>query len=145
MADVNDLNRLAIDLAAAPKEAWEGIGKAVEGSSLDIKKDWNQRLSAATSGPSFQHIGGTVDYTMSVGGASLAMYAISGGMGGSRIESEIGPNLGRSQGAFAGWFEEGQANIPALHPGAESLKAEEPNFEFWVADAVEKALRKAGL
>ena len=144
MADIDDLRQLAVDLSAAPREAWVGIGKAVEGSSLDIKKDWNKRLGAATSGPSFQHIEGTVDYDISVGGSSLGMQALTGGTGGSRIESEIGPNLGRVQGAFAGWFEEGQANIPALHPGRDALKAEEPHFEYWLADAVARGLKDAG-
>lgn len=143
MAD--DLNRLAADLAVAPREAWPFIGKAVEVAARNVKDDWAEGLGGArNSGSAFKHVGGSVDYSISVAGANAAMSALMGG-GGTGIEAEIGPNLGRPQGAFAGWFEEGQANIPALHPGQAALKANEADFERGLARAVEDGLRKAGL
>lgn len=143
MAD--DLNRLAADLQAAPREAWPFIGKAVEVTARNVKDDWAENLGGVNNaGSSFRHVGGSVDYSITVAGANAAVSALMGG-GGTGIEAEIGPNLGRRQGAFAGWFEEGQANIPALHPGQAALKANEADFERGLAMAVEDGLRKAGL
>lgn len=141
MAD--DLNRLAADLQAAPREAWAFIGKATEVTARNVKDRWAENVDQG-SASAFKHVDESIDYDMRVLGANAALSAITGG-GGTGIEAEIGPNLGRRQGAFAGWFEEGQANIPALHPGQAALKANEDDFERGLTRAVEDGLRKAGL
>lgn len=132
MAD--DLSQLAADLSAAPKEAWPLIGKALGVTALKVKKDWAENLGGSTNqGSAFKHVGRSVDYDVRVLGV------------GTGLEAEVGPNLARRQGAFAGWFEEGQANIPALHPGFDAMKKNEADFEAGLAIAVEQALKKVGL
>ena len=144
MAD--DLTRLAADLSAAPRESWPFVAKAVEVTARNIKDDWSDNLGGnRNSGSAFKHVGRSVDYTMGVTGSSLAAFALSGSAGGTGIQAEIGPNLGRLQGAMAGWFEEGQSNIPALHPGYDAMKANEADFERGLAKAVDDGLRAAGL
>lgn len=137
MAD--DLSQLAADLSQAPKDAWPLIAKALGVTALKIKKDWSENLGGSrNTGSAFKHIGRTVDYDVTAA-KSLAV------AGGSALEAEIGPNLAKKQGAMAGWFEEGQANIPALHPGYDAMKKNEGDFEDGLRIAVEQALRKANL
>ena len=144
MAD--DLILLAADLSRAPREAWPFIGKALEVTARGVKDDWNQNLGGSrNSGSAFKHIGRSVDYTLGVSGSSLARFALSGSAGGEGLVAEIGPNLGRLQGAMAGWFEEGQSNIPALHAGEAAMKANEADFERGIAKAVDDGLRRVGL
>lgn len=132
MAD--DLSRLAADMSAAPKSAWPLIGKALGVTALRVKNDWNENLGGGRNqGSAFKHIGRTVDFDIK---------PLPGSTG---LDAEIGPNLGKLQGAMAGWFEEGQANIPALHPGYDAMKKNEDDFERGLARAVEDSLRKAGL
>ncbi|MGC5078464.1 hypothetical protein [Agrococcus sp. DT81.2] len=145
MAD-SDLTKLAHDLSNAPVEAWDGIKKAVGDSALAIKDTWAENLGGKVNeGSAFKWIGGSIDYDLNVTGASLAREALGIGGGGTGYQAEIGPNLARRQGAMAGWWEEGMRNIPALHPGYDAMKKEEPRFEFWVGVAVDEALRKSGL
>lgn len=145
MAD-DDLTRLAHDLSRAPTEAWPGIHKAVEVSAREIKDVWNENLGGAHNPYSrMKHIGKSVDYDIAVQGASLARNALGVGGGGTGVEAEIGPNLARAQGAMAGWWETGEAGLPALHPGYDAMKKQEPRFEFEIGVAVDEALRKAGL
>lgn len=144
MAD-SDLTRLAADLSAAPREAWPFVAKALEVTARNIKDDWNENLGGSRNpGSAFRHIGRSVDYDVHVLGASAAVSALLGS-GGTGIEAEVGPNLARAQGSFAGWFEEGQANIPALHPGEKAMRDNEADFERGLVRAVEDGLRKAGL
>jgi hypothetical protein len=140
----DDLNRLAADLSRAPDEAWPFVAKAVEVSARHVKDDWNENLGGKSSDSYFEHIGRSVDYTVAAAGASLVRTAL-GQAGGTGIQAEIGPNLGRLQGGFAGWFEEGMRNIPALHPGHDALKKNEGDFVDGLAKAVDDGLRKAGL
>lgn len=142
MAD--DLNRLAADLSRAPLEAWGPLSQAIEVTARHVKDDWNENLGGRSAGGSFAHIGRSVDYTVAMSGASLARAALGQG-GGTGLEAEIGPNLGRQQGGMAGWFEEGMRNIPALHPGHDALKKNERDFVDNIAKAVDAGLKKAGL
>lgn len=145
MAD-SDLTKLAHDLSRAPLDAWPLIHQAVEVSAREIKDIWNDNLGGATNPASrFKHIGRSVDYDIAVSGASLARNALGIGGGGTGVEAEIGPNLAKQQGAMAGWFEEGMHNVPALHPGYDAMKKQEPRFEFELGVAVDTAMRKAGL
>lgn len=137
MAD--DLNQLAADLSQAPKDAWPLIAKALGVTALKIKQDWSENLGGSrNSGSAFKHIGRTVDYDVTAA-KSLSV------AGGSALEAEIGPNLAKKQGAMAGWFEEGQANIPALHPGYDAMKKNEGDFVTGLARAVEDGMKDAGL
>lgn len=137
MAD--DLNQLAADLSQAPADAWPLIAKALGVTALKIKQDWSENLGGSRNrGSAFKHIGRTVDYDVSAA-RSLSV------AGGSAMEAEIGPNLAKKQGAMAGWFEEGQSNIPALHPGYDAMKKNEGDFEDGLRIAVDQALKKAGL
>lgn len=145
MAD-DDLTKLAHDLSKAPLEAWVGIKQAVEISARNIKEIWTENLGGRVNeGSRFKWMGGSVDYDLNVTGSSLAREALGIGNGGTGFQADIGPNLAKRQGAMAGWWEEGQHNVPALHPGYDAMKKEEPRFEFWIGVAVDEALRKSGL
>lgn len=143
MAD--DLSQLAKDLSQAPRDAWPLVAKALGVTALKIKNDWSENLGGSrNAGSAFRHIGRTVDYDITAMGGSLVASALSGG-GGTGLQAEIGPNLAKKQGAMAGWFEEGQSNIPALHPGYDAMKKNEGDFEDGLRIAVDQALRKANL
>ena len=144
MAD--DLSKLAADLSGAPANAWVGIGKALGVTAKKIKEDWAENLGGSRNdGSAFRHVGRSVDYDVYSMGGSLVAAALAGNRMGTGLVAEIGPNLARTQGAMAGWFEEGQANIPALHPGFDAMKKNEADFEAGLAIAVEQALKKVGL
>lgn len=134
MAD-DDLMKLAADLSKAPAEAWPFVAKALEVTARNVKDSWNDGLGGRSSGGRLKHVGRSVDYDVTAAGLG----------GSSRLEAEIGPNLGRAQGSMAGWFEKGMRNIPATHPGQSALKANEDDFERGLLRAVDDGLRRVGL
>lgn len=144
MAD--DLSKLAADLSGAPKEAWPLIAKALGVTAKKVKDDWAENLGGTTNkGSSFRHVGRSVDYDVHSSGGSLIAAALAGNRMGTGLVAEIGPNLARTQGAMAGWFEEGQANIPALHPGYDAMKKNEGDFVEGLLIAVDQTLKARGL
>lgn len=146
MTSAEDMNRLCADLEASPRETWPFVARALGRTAERIKDRWAENLGGVSNpGSAFKHVGRSIDYDLGVSGVSLAQEALGIRGGGRGLEAEIGPNLAKPQGTFAGWFEEGQANIPALHPGQEALRANEADFEAGIAAAIDDGLRKAGL
>ena len=95
--------------------------------SLNIKKDWKARWSGFAHAPALPH---AVTYDTK-SGADV-------------IESEIGPDKGRAQGALGNLLEFGSENNAPIPGGLPALSAEEPRFvrasEEMVADVLEKLL-----
>lgn len=130
--DVSELVEFAMDIEGVRENIGPRLVSAFHVSSRNIKDDWNKSLGAVGT-RRMRHIGRTVDYDIT-GVAE---------QGGSSIQSEIGPNLGRKQGSFAGWFEEGAANVPATHGGANALKRYRDDVENGIALAAVDAILDA--
>ena len=133
----SELAQLANDLGKVSPRVVSNARKAVEVTARNIKDSWNQNLGG-DAGNSLRHTSRSVDYDMTF--ASTTMF---GGL--SSIEAEIGPDLGRVQGAMAGWFESGNVDgVPGTKPGESALKSNEADFlkglEIAAADAVRDAL-----
>lgn len=138
MAD--ELMELAADLGRVPPAMVREAQKSVEVTARKIKDDWNANLGS-DSGNRLRHTGRSVDYDMSTGIGALAAI---GGLGGVSIEAEIGPNLGRTQGAMAGWYESGAVDgVPATKPGDGALKANVADFYNGLEIAAVNALKDA--
>lgn len=116
--DVSELVEFVMDIDGVRDNIGPRLVSAFNVSARHIKDDWNESLGQVGSNR-MRHIGKTVDYDVTVGGRESA-FAAMGYV--SSVEAEIGPNLGRRQGSFAGWFEEGAAGVPATHAGSNALK-----------------------
>jgi hypothetical protein len=117
--DFSELMKLAADLGAVPKEVAPKVEKAVQITSLKIKRDWSSEASRS----------GLVGYAASVD------FDITESRGG--VESEIGPNLGKNQGSF-GFVEEGGGGVRSSpqHAGRSASRKNEQDF----IDGLEKAV-----
>ena len=138
--DTSELDQLTARLGDVPRNAWPLIYKAVQVASVNIKDTWAENLGG-TSNPAsaFKHIGRSVDFDMGAAGSLLssALGVASG------IESVIGPNLAKRQGAMAGWFETGMRNIPALGAGSDALRRNEQDLINGLQIAAQQALEKS--
>lgn len=137
----SELAQLANDLGKVSPRAVSNARKAVEVTARNIKDSWNQNLGG-DAGNSLRHTSRSVDYDMKTG---VGAFAALGVVSNVRIESEIGPNLGRPQGAMAGWFESGNVDgVPGTKPGESALKSNEADFlkglELAAADALRDTL-----
>lgn len=137
--DMTELLDFVTDIEGVRENIGPHLRKAFEVSARNIKDDWNESLGAVGSNR-MRHIGRTVDYDVTAGGRASA-FAAMGYV--SSIEAEIGPNLGRRQGSFAGWFEEGAAGVPATHGGANALKKYRDDVETGIALAAVDAILDA--
>lgn len=124
---MDDLTRLAADLSAAPAKAAPLIRKAVEVTARYVRDDWREPLKGSQYVPA---------------GAYSVTYDMRGGAGlrGAAIEAEIGPELGRNQGAIVGILEEGTPTTGPRGFGLVALQKNEADFEKGLAIAVEQAL-----
>lgn len=142
--EADDLRKLSRDLGKVPEASGKPLAAALHRTSIGVKDSWNQRLGEESVHGHMKWIGSTVNYDIEssfVGGAAAAVF----GRGQSRLESEIGPDLARKQGSFAGWFEEGAAGVPATHAGAEAAAEWADDFERGVDAAIDDALGGVGL
>lgn len=129
-ADFSELLELAADLSAAPAEVAPFARKAIEVTARSIKEDWRQGATISDG------------YARSYSGAiSYDMEDDASGPG-----AVIGPVLGRTPGASAGFLEEGGGGVdgPAHHAGRDAVEANEADFvrglEIAVFDATVKAV-----
>lgn len=111
MSDFSGIGDLAKDIAAVPKAAHRNVVKAIQFTSVEIKKDWQQ--GAARTG--LQGYAASVDFDL-----KDSPYTVS---------SEIGPNLGRNQGQL-GLVEDGGGDVHSApqHAGRDALEANEDDF-----------------
>lgn len=131
--DFSEVYELAEQLASAPAEAEPFIRKALEYTSVNLKNDWRQ--GAAVSGSYARSYPAAISY-------DIHGYA---GFGGGEIYSEIGPKLGTTPGASAGFLEEGGGGVdgPPHHAGRDALEANEQDFYDGLAVALYDGLAKA--
>ncbi len=124
--DFSELARLAADLTDVPAEANKRIKQAIEVTSRGIKDDWKQ--GAEISGSYAKSYPASISYDLSSTGGA--------------IESEIGPVLGRTPGAGAGFLEEGGGGVdgPPHHAGRNALEANEADFYRGLEIAIAEAL-----
>ncbi len=96
MADgFEELRRLEADLRGVPAAANRNVVKALQVTSFNIRDDWRQ--GAEVSGSYAATYGASISFDVKYPGGS--------------IESEIGPVLGKTPGASAGFLEDGGGGV----------------------------------
>lgn len=129
-SDFNELRSLAADLTAAPAGIEKYATSAVRVTAGHIKTDWKQ--------------GATIGHGYAKSYAAAISYDMTSKPG--EVSVEIGPVLGRTPGASAGFLEEGGGGVdgPAHHAGTNAKEANEEDFirgmEIAVFDATVKAV-----
>ncbi len=124
--DFSELYELAADLTAVPPEANKRVKQAIEVTSRGIKDDWKQ--GAEISGSYAKSYPASISYDLRYPGGA--------------IESDIGPVLGRTPGAGAGFLEEAPGGVdgPPTHAGRDALEANEADFLRGLEIAITDAL-----
>lgn len=128
---MNDLDGLIADLGEVPVYVGPEVKRALAGTAFNMKESWRE----AAAGPSGGHAKGyphAIDYEVST---KLTHH-----------EALIGPDLNRRQGAL-GILEDAPGGVSAapqnLRPRV--IRENEADFERGMTNAVDDALRRAGL
>lgn len=130
--DFSELQQLAADLGTVAPKAQRNVGKALEVTARSVKDDWREGATVAngyanTYAPAIDY-----DFTS-----------------GDGITVEIGPHLGATPGASAGFLEDapGGVDSPPQHAGRDALEANEADFyrglEIAITNAVVDAVEGA--
>lgn len=128
--DFSEVFSLEADLRGAPAVLNRYAEKVLKVTSHDIDDDWSQ--------------GATVSRGYAESYAAAISYTISYPSG--AIEFEIGPVLGSTAGASAGFLEDAPGNVRSApqHAGRDALEANEPGFirglEIALFDATAEAV-----
>lgn len=124
--DFSELAALASDLGKVPPAAAKNVRKALEVTARSIKEDWREGAAVAhgyadTYAPS-------IDYDFKPDSEGVTV--------------DIGPHLGKTPGASAGFLEDAPGNVqaPAQHAGRDALEANEDDFYQGLEIAVFEAL-----
>jgi hypothetical protein len=126
--DFSELNQLAADLGAAPKNIGPYLHQAIETTSRHIKNDWNQRLYKKGHAKLTGH---SITYDIEAKAGVV-----------SQIKSEIGPVKGAGvQAGVVLLLEYGSIRNRPHREGAQALKNNIPDFEKGIADAGKDALK----
>lgn len=130
--DFSEIKALAADLGDVPKKTGPLIRKAVEVTSRYVRDDWRKNVSGLIHAPAFP---------------SSITYDLKGfsGFGATVIESEIGPDKGRAQGALGNLLEYGSVNNAPRGDGAGALQKNTADFEKGIGIAIDDGLKAAGL
>lgn len=125
--DFSDFMSLAQDLSDAPSEVNKLVEKAIEFTSINLRNDWRE--------------GATISSGYAASYAASISYDLH--YPGNAIVSEIGPVLGKTPGASAGFLDEplapGGVDGPVHHAGRDALEANEEDFYRGLEIAVTKA------
>lgn len=124
--DFSELLELAADLSAVPAAANRNVRKAIEVTARNVKDDWRQ--GATVSRGYAASYAAAVDYTLKFPGGS--------------IDAEVGPSLGKTAGASAGFLEDAPGGVAAApqHAGRDALEANEGDFVRGLEIAIFEAL-----
>lgn len=126
--DFAEIGRLEADLRRVPATANRLVEKSMKRTSLRMKEDWKQGAEISDG------------YADSYAAAISFDIKFPGGA----IESEIGPVLGSTPGASAGFLDEpkstGGIDGPVHHAGRDALEANEPEFYEGLEYAIFEAL-----
>lgn len=126
--DFSDIDKLVADLGTVPNTAGPLIRKAVEITSLKIKRDWQEPLKGSATLPALPY--------------ALGFDVKSDGR---TIESEIGFDLARNQGPLGGISEFGSPTITGRGYGLASLRKNQDDFVKGLEIALEQAQKRVGL
>jgi hypothetical protein len=126
--DFSDVSKLAADLGRVPDNAGPFLRQAITGTSMGVKKAWQQPLKGSATLP---------------GLVSALSFDIKSD--GKSIESEIGFDLGRGQGPLGGISEFGSPTIAGRGYGLKALEDNQADFVKGIEAALDDALKKGGL
>lgn len=114
--DFSELMELAADLTNVPASVNRYVKKAIEVTARGVKDDW--REGATVSGGYPATYPASISYELKFPGGS--------------IEAEVGPVLGSTPGASAGFLDEPLSSAgvdgPIHHAGRNALEANEADF-----------------
>lgn len=127
----DDIDSLVRDLGVFPQHAGRFVESALKGTAHKMKETWQ----AEAKGPSGRHAS---SYPSSVD------YDVRGSF--PSFEGEVGPSLGRRQGAL-GILEEANGGVASTPQNVRPkvIRANEADFEKGMDRATDDALRRAGL
>lgn len=130
--DFSELDRLAADLGSVPDNAGKNIRKAVEITSLRVKRAWQQPLKGSEQLP-------RLPYAL---GYDISLARVFGTTG---LHSVIGFDKNQPQGALGNISEFGTPTTTGRGFGLKALADNEDDFAKGLEIAVEQAEREAGL
>lgn len=126
--DFSELMVLARDLSDVPSEANRRIKQAVEVTARHIKDDW--RAGAEISGGYPDSYSASISYDLEFPGDS--------------IDAVIGPVIGSTEGASAGFLDDPLSSAgvdgPIHHAGRDAMEANEPDFDRGLEIAIANAV-----
>ena len=124
--DFSELMSLVADLGEVPDAAVENVRKAIQVTSFKIKADW--RRGATVANGYAKTYSDSITYETEVGREA--------------VTSEIGPTLGKTPGASAGFLEDAPGDVlaPAQHAGRDALEANEEDFYRGLEIAITQAV-----
>lgn len=126
--DFSEIMQLAKDLTDVPAEANRRVKSAIEFTSINLRDDWKEGATIAHGYPA--SYSAAISYDLKYPGGA--------------IESEIGPVLGKTPGASAGFLDDPLSSAgvdgPIHHAGRNAMEANEADFvrglEIAATDAV---------
>lgn len=130
--DFSEVDQLVADLGEVAENAGPNINKAVNVTSLLVKKAWQEPLKGSRTLPALPY---AITYDVTTESV----------LGNSVIVSEIGFDKGRNQGALGNISEYGTPTITGRGYGLAALEANQKDFEKGLSIALEQAERAAGL
>lgn len=124
--DFSELAALAADLGKVPPAALKNVRKALEVTARSVKDDW--REGAVVASTFAETYAPSIDYDFKPDSDGVVV--------------EIGPHLGKTPGASAGFLEDapGGVEAPPQHAGRDALEANEDDFYQGLEIAVFEAL-----
>lgn len=126
--DFSELMQLSRDLSDVPSEANRRIKQAVEVTARHIKEDW--REGADISGGYPDSYAAAISYDLEFPGGS--------------IDAVIGPVLGATGGASAGFLDDPLSSEgvdgPIHHAGRDAMESNEPDFDRGLEIAITEAV-----
>lgn len=128
----DDLDRLVRDLGEFPRHAGRFVESALKGTAHNVKESWRD-LAKGPSGGHARAYPFAVDYEITKSAFPS-------------FEAEVGPDLGKGQGAL-GILEEANGGVTAAPQNVRprAIQANEADFERGMDRATDDALRRAGL
>lgn len=130
--DFSQLDQLTADLGEVAADVGPNIRKAVEVTSLNIKKAWQEPLKGSSTLPGLPY---AISYDIST----------VQDVGGSVIKAEIGFDKNKSQGPLGSISEFGSPTITGRGYGLKALEANEGDFVKGLEIATERAEKDSGL
>lgn len=123
--DFSELTQFAASLGEVDRVTNGNVRNALEVSARHVRDDWRDPLMGSATVPA-----GAYSVTYDVEGSLL--------FGGRVMRADIGPELGRAQGAIVGLLEEGTPTVGPRGFGLAALQANQDDYERGLTIAVEE-------